>query len=173
MNARERILGRLPRQEPMPPEPYAYAKFEVSRESFEAAFVAAGGKVATWGEVKALGPAFVERKASSHTPALIARGEDPWSAEIGITLVEAAVVETGSLVVAYGADSSRLASLAPSVHVALIRPDQIVGRLADGFEVLRNSGGVLITGPSRTADIEGVLVRPAHGPRELWMIWLE
>jgi len=96
--------------------------------------------------------------------------DDPWEAGAGITLAEVAVAETGSLLVSAGPGRRRLASLAPPVHVALVRRESIVSTLEEGLARLGDRTSVLISGPSRTADIEGVLVRGVHGPRELWVI---
>ena len=99
-----------------------------------------------------------------------------FDADVGLTGVTWAVAETGSLVLTAGAQSGRMTSLAPLVHVALIRRNQIVADLCDLFgpgglgSAAAAAGGrlpsgcVLITGPSKTADIELNLVTGVHGP---------
>lgn len=106
-----------------------------------------------------------------------------FSAAAGITGVDFVLAETGSLVLSSRTEGSQLASLAPPVHVALYRRDQLVGSLDEVLEKLslsRQPNGlasgrsvVLITGPSRTADIEQILVRGVHGPREVHAILVE
>ena len=103
-------------------------------------------------------------------------------ADIGITGADYAVAETGSVVVLPRAGLSRLVSLAPPVHLALVRPQDVVDTLDDVFllrrlDYYRNGGDMgsylnFITGPSRTADIEQTLVVGVHGPKEVHMIIL-
>jgi L-lactate dehydrogenase complex protein LldG len=106
-----------------------------------------------------------------------------FSAAVGITGADWALAETGSLVVTSASEGSQLASLAPPVHLALYRRSQLVESLDDILEQLpiaRNpedfSAGrsvVFVTGVSRTADIEQILIRGVHGPRELHAILVE
>ena len=101
---------------------------------------------------------------------------------IGITGVDYAIAETGSVIVRPRAGLSRLVSLVPPVHVALVRPEDVIDSLDDLFllrrvEYLRNGGDMgrylnFITGPSRTADIEQTLVVGVHGPKEAHMLLL-
>ena len=103
-------------------------------------------------------------------------------ADIGITGADYAVAETGSVVVLPRAGLSRLVSLAPPVHLALVRPQDVLDTLDDVFllrrlDYYRNGGDMgsylnFITGPSRTADIEQTLVVGVHGPKEVHMIIL-
>lgn len=92
------------------------------------------------------------------------KSSDVWSAEIGVTTADALVSETGSVLICSQGGRRRLASLAPPVHLVVAQPSQIVGSLADAFGRFPDGNLVLISGPSRTADIEGVLVRGVHGP---------
>ncbi len=103
-------------------------------------------------------------------------------AGMGITGADYAVAETGSVVIVPRRGLSRLASLVPPVHVAVVRPQDLVETLDDVFllrrlEYHRNGGDMgsylnFITGPSRTADIEQTLVVGVHGPREAHMVLL-
>lgn len=93
-----------------------------------------------------------------------------WDAEIGLTMADYAVAETGTLVLNSGGGRQRLASLTPPHHVVLLQRDRILATLDDLFERGFGRTSVLITGPSRTADIEGVLVRGIHGPKRLWVV---
>lgn len=93
--------------------------------------------------------------------------EEVWKADVGVTTVACAIAETGSVLLTAGAGRHRLASLAPPVHVALVRDDQMVATLEEALAVCPERSSVLVTGPSRTADIEGVLVCGVHGPRDV------
>lgn len=92
------------------------------------------------------------------------------AAGIGISSATAAVAETGSLALAAGPGSERVASLLPPIHVAVVGSDQIVPDLFDFFAALEPSQGelpsnlVLITGPSKTGDLELRLTTGVHGP---------
>jgi len=97
-----------------------------------------------------------------------------FAAYAAVTPVELAIAETGSLLVAGGEGRCPLASLTSEVHVALIWPDQLVADLLDAMERIGRQGDnelgrgmTLITGPSKTADIEMNLVVGVHGPEAL------
>ena len=97
--------------------------------------------------------------------------------DAGITGCEALVAQTGSILVSSTTCGGRALSVLPPVHVVVATPDKIVATLADAFDALRerHSGGLpsmlsFITGPSRTGDIERILVLGAHGPKELIVI---
>lgn len=103
-------------------------------------------------------------------------------AGLGITGADYAVAETGSVVVVPRKGLSRLVSVLPPVHLALVRPQEVVETLDDvlllrRLEYFRNGGDMgsylnFITGPSRTADIEQTLVVGVHGPREAHLVLL-
>jgi L-lactate dehydrogenase complex protein LldG len=105
------------------------------------------------------------------------------AAGLGITGADFAVAETGSVVVVPRQGLSRLVSLVPPVHLALVRGRDLVESLDDVFllrrlEYHRRGGDMgsylnFITGPSRTADIEQTLVVGVHGPREVHLVFLE
>ncbi len=96
--------------------------------------------------------------------------------DAGVTGVEAAIAETGSLVCISGPGRSRGLSLVPPVHIAVVRATDIIADLLDLWPRLRRDGGTLpssaaiITGPSKTADIEGILVTGVHGPERVHVI---
>jgi L-lactate dehydrogenase complex protein LldG len=101
-----------------------------------------------------------------------------FAAAVGITGVEFVLAETGSLVLTSRTEGSQLASLAPPVHVALYRRSQVVGSLDEVLAKLGEAAAtgrsiVFITGPSRTADIEQILVRGVHGPGQVHAILVE
>ena len=102
-------------------------------------------------------------------------------AQIGVTGVDYALAETGSLVLLARAGQPRSVSLLPPVHIALIRPEQIIRGFDELFELLRadfeatgvKSAVTFITGPSRTADIELTLVVGVHGPQQLHAVLID
>jgi L-lactate utilization protein LutC len=93
-------------------------------------------------------------------------------AEIGITGAVLAVASTGSVLLAAAPDAARAVGLLPPFHLVVLPEDRIVPGFEDLFEQVpalagRSSQLVLLTGPSRTADIEMTLVRGVHGPGRL------
>jgi L-lactate dehydrogenase complex protein LldG len=73
---------------------------------------------------------------------------------------------------------ARLISLLPPLHIAVIPASAIITSLDELFTILpepaeQTSSMVMITGPSRTADIEQILVRGVHGPGEIRVIIVE
>jgi L-lactate dehydrogenase complex protein LldF len=91
----------------------------------------------------------------------------------GLTGVVAAVAGTGSLLLHSGSGYPLTASLLPEVHIALIRERDIYENLAQVLnlpELTASSAAVLVSGPSRTADIEMTLTIGVHGPGELHVI---
>lgn len=96
---------------------------------------------------------------------------------VGITGATAALVDTGSVGLVHGAGRPRLASLLPPVHVALVpvgvlRPT-LGAWFAEHADVLRGAANlVVVTGPSRTADIEMTLTRGVHGPRVVHVVFV-
>lgn len=98
------------------------------------------------------------------------------SSQATITRAEALVARTGSIVVS-AACGGRGASVVAPVHIVIATRDQIVAGLDEAFAVLRKRDAVarnsflcVITGSSRTADIEKILVMGAHGPRRLVVV---
>lgn len=91
----------------------------------------------------------------------------------GLTGALAGIAETGTLVVPGGAGRPLLASLLPEVHLAILRAEDICENLQQAFELdaLRQASSVvLISGPSRTADIEMTLTIGVHGPRQVHVL---
>ncbi|MCL4401331.1 MAG: lactate utilization protein, partial [Acidobacteria bacterium] len=91
---------------------------------------------------------------------------------VGITCADYALADTGSIVLFSSAEEARMISLLPPVHIALVPRERILTGLDELFTLApkpadRSSAMVLITGPSRTADIEQILVRGVHGPGEI------
>ena len=106
-----------------------------------------------------------------------------FSAGVGITGVDFVLAESGTLVLSSATEGVQVASLAPPIHIALYRRSQLVGSLDEVLAKLpianspdRPTTGrsvVFITGTSRTADIEQILIRGVHGPRETHAILVE
>ncbi len=99
-------------------------------------------------------------------------------ADMGLTEVDYAIADIGSLVLKASGPQSRLASVLPPIHVAIVTPDKIVPSLSHLLPLLTSEGGLpsavsLVTGPSRTADIETIRTVGIHGPIELQVIILE
>lgn len=97
---------------------------------------------------------------------------------VGISDVSAAVAESGTLVVRCDAEHPRGMCIAPPVHIALVRADQILPDLIDLYADPRfarewPASLLHITGPSKTADIEAVLVTGVHGPREVHVLLVD
>jgi L-lactate dehydrogenase complex protein LldG len=94
---------------------------------------------------------------------------------VGLTGAHAAIAESGSIVLSSGPGRGRLASLLTPLHIAILRRDRILRTLEDFFSQRSElptlgSNCVIVTGPSRTADIEMTLSRGVHGPREIHVI---
>jgi L-lactate utilization protein LutC len=95
--------------------------------------------------------------------------------DIGITSADYALSDTGTLVMLASPAESRLVSLLPPAHIAVVPRERILTGLDELFTVLpdpaaQTSSMVLITGPSRTADIEQILVRGVHGPGQITVV---
>jgi L-lactate dehydrogenase complex protein LldG len=100
---------------------------------------------------------------------------DLFSVDVGITTAQAAIAETGTLVLDSSRERNRLTSLVPPVHIAIIDAAQIHESLGETLSALQRDGEVspivtFVTGPSRTADIELTLAIGVHGPQELYVI---
>ena len=94
--------------------------------------------------------------------------DEAYDFDAGVTEVDYAVAETGTLVIRHTPAHGRLISLVPFVHVAIVEPRLFLPDLIDLFESLKKdgtgSGVTLISGPSKTADIEMNTVTGVHGP---------
>lgn len=94
--------------------------------------------------------------------------DEIYEVDASVTDVWRVVAETGSLVVRASPDHGRSLSLVPPLHVAIVEPKNCVGDLIDLFELASSqedtSAMVIISGPSKTADIEMNLVTGVHGP---------
>ena len=87
--------------------------------------------------------------------------------QFGITRAWGAIAETGSLILDDATTSSRLGALAPWIHVAVVAPDRILPDVGSAIAALGDDPNVIFcTGPSKTADVEGILIEGVHGPGE-------
>jgi len=107
-------------------------------------------------------------------------GKNLDKADAGITTCEALVARTGSILLSSALPSGRDLSIYPPVHICVAYTNQLVYDIKDAMELLKNrydnnlpSFISLVTGPSRTADIEKTLVLGAHGPKELYVFLIE
>jgi len=132
------------------------------------------------GLAEALAEAGIRRLDSrlpAETEARRARLAELGQAGVGVTGAEAAIVDTGSLVLSSGPGRSRLAWLLPPRHIALLPLDKLYPGLDAVLEAhpgLQDDAAevALVSGPSRTADIELTLTRGVHGPRDLDVVIL-
>jgi L-lactate dehydrogenase complex protein LldG len=94
--------------------------------------------------------------------------DEAYDFDAGVTDCDYAVAETGSLVIKHRPEHGRLISLVPFVHIAVVEPKNLLPDLIDLFDRLGKEGvggGVtMISGPSKTADIEMNVVTGVHGP---------
>jgi L-lactate dehydrogenase complex protein LldG len=107
-----------------------------------------------------------------------ATGEDA----VSVTACFAAIAETGTLMLTSGAATPTTLNFLPDTHIVIVLGDQVVATYEDGWDRLRVGFGPagnlprainLITGPSRTGDIEQRIVLGAHGPRRLHIVLVE
>ena len=132
-----------------------------------------------WENILALDPGLTELLQRGKIPFLTGK-EKIKSTETGITRCEFLIARLGSIIVSSGQLSGRRMNVYPDVHLVLAYTSQLVPDLKDAFARLNNkyenrlpSLISLITGPSRTADIEKTLVMGAHGPKELYVFLVE
>ncbi len=102
------------------------------------------------------------------------------AADAGVTFAQHGIAETGTLVLLSSQEQSRLASLLPALHIAVLPCSRLSGTLGDAFAALQGTDGApvartitFVTGPSRTADIELTLVVGVHGPKAMHVVLVE
>jgi L-lactate dehydrogenase complex protein LldG len=97
---------------------------------------------------------------------------------VGITGVFCAIAETGTLMLCSGRDSPAVTSLLPETHIAVVPRGRVVPGMEEGWALLRAELGAmprtvnLVSGPSRTADIEQTVTLGAHGPYRVHLLLL-
>ncbi len=98
---------------------------------------------------------------------------------VGISGVFAAIAETGTLMMLSGPQTPASMHLLPETHVAVVAASQIVAHYEDAFARMREERGTppramnLVSGPSRTGDIEQTIVLGAHGPYRVHLVLVE
>jgi L-lactate utilization protein LutC len=103
------------------------------------------------------------------------RGEAPVIEGAGVSRAVYGLAGTGSVVLAASPEEPRAASLLPDVHVTLLAEDRVLPGLEELFEALGGelpSALAIVTGPSRSADIEQTLAVGVHGPGEVHVVLL-
>lgn len=98
--------------------------------------------------------------------------------DAGITTTRGGIVETGSLIVWPNVDEPRTLSLVPPLHIAVLHADQLhdtlhAAMLAQRWSERLPTNALLVTGPSKTADIQRLLVYGAHGPKQLVILLIK
>ncbi len=92
--------------------------------------------------------------------------------DLGVTEADFILPETGTLVLKSSSEKPRAVSLAPRVHLAIVRPEMLREDMHQVFaEAKDNHYLVFVTGPSRTADIELSVTLGVHGPKNLY-VWM-
>ncbi|MPV59395.1 lactate utilization protein C [Burkholderia sp. HI2761] len=106
---------------------------------------------------------------------------DAWKADLfdtidaGFTVARSGIAATGTVVLAPDAGTPRTVSLVPPLHVALVHANTLHADLHAAVHAERWQAGmptnlVLVSGPSKTSDIQQTLAYGAHGPRRLWVV---
>jgi L-lactate dehydrogenase complex protein LldG len=87
--------------------------------------------------------------------------------QFGITRASGAIAESGTVIIDDDRTSHRLAALSPWVHVAVLTREEIHRSIPDAVAAFGDSPNIIwCTGPSKTADVEGILIEGVHGPGE-------
>jgi len=83
----------------------------------------------------------------------------------GLTKASAGIAESGTIMLKDSVTSARLGALAPWIHIAVIDEADIVGTIGEAIRRFGDDPSVIFaTGPSKTADVEGILIEGVHGP---------
>jgi L-lactate dehydrogenase complex protein LldG len=159
---------------------------------------AVGATVEVLGDVNEVPGRVAEFLLVAGLPARLRRGADPWLAGLpwqrhaieaqegravegdtaSLTLAFAGIAESGTIVQVSGPDSPTTLNFLPEVHIVVLEAARLVGCDEEVWPRLRARCGPglmprtvnMISGPSRTTDIEQTIVRPAHGPKNLHIL---
>jgi L-lactate dehydrogenase complex protein LldG len=168
-------------------------------EEFAARAAAAAATVQRLPDAAAVPAAIADWLKAHNLPAEIRVASDPWLAclpwgrlptltahwgapaphdRVGVTTALAGIAETGTLLTVSGRAHPHSLSLLPDVNIVVLPVARLVGCYEEAFEQLRRQGPMpraasLITGPSRTGDIEQTLVLEAHGPGRVHVLLVE
>jgi L-lactate dehydrogenase complex protein LldG len=83
----------------------------------------------------------------------------------GITKASAGIAESGTIMLKDGDTSARLAALAPWIHIAVLNEADIIESIPEAIRLFGDDPSIIFaTGPSKTADVEGILIEGVHGP---------
>jgi L-lactate dehydrogenase complex protein LldG len=111
----------------------------------------------------------------------ITTGRSDGGDDVSLTPALAGIAETGTLMLTSGPERPTTLNFLPETHIVMLRADQVVGGMEEAWTTLRERYGRgvmprtvnLVTGPSRSADIEQTLQMGAHGPRRLHIILVD
>jgi len=108
----------------------------------------------------------------------IRRGRAEPGDAVSVTPCLAGIAETGTLLLVSGPDTPTTLNFLPDTHIVVVRAGQVVASYEDGWDLVRAREGWprtvnLITGPSRTGDIEQKIQLGAHGPRRLHIVLVD
>ena len=128
--------------------------------------------------VREAGMELVAPRLPADAAARLARLQELETLAVGLSGAQAGLADTGSIVLASGPGQPRLASLLPPIHIALLPVSRLCPSLPAylaevGARVVASSQVIVITGPSRTADIEMSLTYGVHGPREIHVVLVD
>lgn len=184
-------LGRKLGQKPLPPpEPLLRVRYETADAKLTLFRAQLNGTLTVVPDAAAAGNAveklldgqsavasdhpFLQACGIPNIPGVTANPEDLRNtcatAGVGITSAYCLLAETGTIVLRACPQEPRLLSLLPPVHIAVVPLDRLLTNLDEMLSMTPrpvdsdSSAMVLITGPSRTGDIEQMLVRGVHGP---------
>lgn len=98
--------------------------------------------------------------------------------DVGLTLTHGGIAETGTLVLWSGKESPRLLSLVPPIHIAILHASRVVESLMamiikENWAAGLPTNVILVSSPSKTADIQQTLAYGAHGPKQLVVVLVE
>lgn len=127
----------------------------------------------------------LEQAWENDLPGLIGYQEDVeqckeklFEIDASITSTKGGIAESGAVILWPTATEPRLMSLVPAIHIAVLEADKIYNTLAEAmtkehWQDAMPTNALLISGPSKTADIELILTFGVHGPKELIVFVLE
>jgi len=126
-------------------------------------------------------PAVADLPWSTRPLLEVSTGRSDGSDEVSLTPALAGIAETGTLMLTSGPERPTTLNFLPETHIVMLTAEQVVGGMEEAWDRLRERYGRgvmprtvnLVTGPSRSADIEQTLQMGAHGPRRLHIILVD